>query len=196
MFLPLIFAKNRAFMKRFFTLLCLMGSVTLFAQKGSETERPAFPIDEETKLVTYTDVIQVPGVVKDSLYNVAMEWMKKFYKSPSQAIKSQSQEEGVIEVKHQFQLTRKEKGQEVKAAMIEYDMTLQFRDGRFKYSVTKLRVQGPSYFGVEKWINEEQYAKDENVTSYLLQIEQFMTKLTESLDSELRPAAPKKEEEW
>lgn len=173
-----------------------MASLSLFAQKGEETARPAFPIDETSKLVTYTDVIQVPGVVKDSLYTVAMEWMKKFYKSPSQAIKSQSQEEGVIEIKHQFQLTRDDKGQQVKAAMIEYDMTLQFRDGRFKYTVTKLRVQGPSYFGVEKWINEEQYAKDEDVTSYLLQIEEFMVKLTESLDSELRPEAPKKEEEW
>ena len=176
--------------------MVFMASVSLFAQKGEEVARPAFPIDETTKLVTYTDVIQVPGVVKDSLYNVAMEWMKSFYKSPSQAIKSQSKEEGVIEIKHQFQLTREEKGQTVKAAMIEYDMTLQFRDGRFKYTVTKLRVQGPSYFGVEKWINEEEYAKDANVTSYLVQIEDFMVTLTESLDSELRPAAPQKEEEW
>lgn len=183
-------------MKRFLSLVAFLGSVSLFAQKGDATERPAFPIDEESKLVTYTDVIQVPGVVKDSLYNVAMEWMKEFYVSPSQAIKSQSKEDGVIEIKHQFQLTRTEKGQKVKAAMIEYDMTLQFRDGRFKYTVTKLRVQGPSYFGIEKWINEEQYAKDENVTSYLVQIEEFMLKLTDSLDSELRPEAPKKEEEW
>ena len=183
-------------MKKFLTVVCLLGSVAMYAQKGSEVERPSFPIDDETKLVVYTDVIQVPGVVKDSLYNVAMEWMKVFYKSPSQAIKSQSKEDGVIEIKHQFQLTRKDKGQEVKAAVIEYDMTLQFRDGRFKYTVTKLRVQGPSYFGVEKWINEEQYAKDEAITGYLVQIEEFMNKLTGSLDSELRPAAPKKEEEW
>lgn len=183
-------------MKKFLTAICLMGSIAVYAQKGSTVERPAFPMDEETKLVTYTDVIQVPGVLKDSLYNVSMQWMKKFYASPSQAIKSQSKEDGVVEIKHQFQLTRKDKGQEVKSGMIEYDLTLQFRDGRFKYTVTKLRLQGPSYFGIEKWINEEQYAKDENITGYLLQIEQFMTKLTESLDSELRPAEIKKEEEW
>lgn len=183
-------------MKKFLAVICMLGSVAVYAQKGNTEERPSFPIDDETKLVTYTDVIQVPGVLKDSLYNVAMEWMKEFYKSPSQAIKSQSKEDGVIEIKHQFQLTRTDKGQTVKAAVIEYDMTLQFRDGRFKYTVTKLRVQGPSYFGVEKWINEEQYAKDESITGYLTQIEEFMNKLTGSLDSELRPAAPKKEEEW
>ena len=183
-------------MRKFLTIVCLMGSVAAFAQKGEKVERPAFPVDEETKLVTYTDVIQVPGITKDSLYNVAMEWMKKFYKSPSQAIKSQSKEDGVIEIKHQFQLTRDEKGQTVKAAQINYYLTLQFRDGRFKYTITKIHVEGPSYFGIEKWINEENFAKDENVTGYLVQIEDFMNKLTESLDSELRPAAPKKEEEW
>jgi len=183
-------------MKKLLILAGLLGTMTAFAQKGNEVERPAFPIDEESKLVTYTDVIQVPGVLKDSLYDVAMEWMKKFYKSPSQAIKSQSKEEGVIEIKHQFQLTRTDKGQVVKAALINYYLTLQFRDGRFKYTVTKIHVDGPSYLGVEKWINEEQFAKDETITGYLVQIEDFMNKLTASLDAELRPAVPKQEEEW
>ena len=54
-------------MKKISLIFVLFLSVGLFAQKASDIEIPYFPIDEETKLVTYTDVIQVPGVLKDSL---------------------------------------------------------------------------------------------------------------------------------
>ncbi len=183
-------------MKKFvFIAFTLFGTVA-FAQKNADQEIPYFPVDDETKLVTYTDVIQVPGVLKDSLYNVALDWMKKFYKSPSQAIKSQSREEGVIEIKHQFQITRKDKGQEVKAGTINYYLTLQFRDGRFKYTITKVNLESTSYFGIEKWINEEVYKKDDNVPGYLQQIDTFMMALIASMEEDVKPAAPKKEEEW
>lgn len=182
-------------MKKLLFLLLVLSGTTVFAQK-SDDEIPYFPVDDETHLVTYTEVIQVPGVLKDSLYNVAMDWMKKFYKSPSQAIKSQSKEDGVIEIKHQFQIIRKDHGQEVKAGTINYYLTLQFRDGRFKYTITKINLEAGSYFGIEKWLNEEQYKKDENVPGYLQQIDKFMQDLVTSLETELHPEAPKKEEEW
>lgn len=182
-------------MKKLLLIVAIVAGYAANAQK-SELTVPFFPIDEETKLVTYTDVIQVPGVVTDSLYNVAMAWMKTFYASPSQAIKSQSKEEGIIEIKHQFQLTRKDKGQVVKAGQINYYLTLQFRDGRFKYTVTKINLQGASYYGIENWINDEKFAKDETTVGYLVQIDEFMQKLVGSLETEVRPAAPKKEEDW
>ncbi len=183
-------------MKKINLIFVLFLSVGTYAQKASEVEIPYFPIDEESKLVTYTDVIQVPGVLKDSLYDVAMAWMKIYYKSPSQAIKSQSKEEGVIDIRHQFYVTRKDKNQEVKAGLINYYLTLQFRDGRFKYTITKVNLESTSYFGIEKWLNEEPYKKDENVPGYLVQIDKFMMDLISSMESEVKPVVPKKEEEW
>lgn len=183
-------------MKKISLIFVLFLSAGLFAQKASDIEIPYFPIDEETKLVTYTDVIQVPGVLKDSLYDVALAWMKIYYKSPSQVIKSQSKEEGMIDIRHQFYVTRKDKNQEVKAGLINYYLTLQFRDGRFKYTITKVNLEGNSYFGIEKWLNEEAYKKDEYVPGYLVQIDKFMMDLIASMESEVRPVAPKKEEDW
>lgn len=183
-------------MKKICLVFSLFLGVTAFAQKQSDIEIPYFPVDEDSKLVTYTDVIQVPGVLKDSLYDVAQAWMKIFYKSPSQVIKSQSKEEGMIDIRHQFQITRKDKNQEVKAGLINYYLTLQFRDGRFKYTITKINLESTSYFGIEKWLNEEQYKKDDNVPGYLVQIDKFMMDLITSMESEVRPVAPKKEEDW
>ncbi len=183
-------------MKKLLLVIAVITGFAATAQKAAELEVPYFPVDETSKLVTYTDVIQVPGIATDSLYNVAMAWMKTFYVSPSQAIKSQSKEEGIIEIKHQFQITRKEKNQEVKSGQINYYLTLQFRDGRFKYTVTKINVQGNSYFGIEKWINEEQFKKDETVIGYLIQIDKFMQDLVLSLETEVKPVVAPKEEEW
>lgn len=182
-------------MKKIFFLFAIVASINVYSQK-STIETPYFPVDEETKLVTYTDVIQVPGVLKDSLYDVAMAWMKIFYKSPSQVIKSQSKEEGTIDIRHQFYLTRKDKNTEVKAGLINYYLTLQFRDGRFKYTITKLNLDGNSYYGIENWINDEQFKKDETTQAYLIQIDKFMMDLIASMESEVKPVVQKKEEDW
>lgn len=183
-------------MKKIVIALAFMAGYAAQAQKSADLEVPYFPIDEKTQLVTYSDVIQVPGIETDSLYNVAMAWMKTFYVSPSQAIKSQNKEEGIIEIKHQFQITRKDKNQDVKAGLINYYLTLQFRDGRFKYTITKVNLQGNSYFGIENWINDEQFKKDETITGYLIQIDKFMQDLTTSLENEVKPVVKDKEDEW
>ncbi|MEZ5015116.1 MAG: DUF4468 domain-containing protein [Chitinophagales bacterium] len=155
-----------------------------------------FPINEDTKLVAYEEVVQVPGLSADSLYSLTLEWMKTFYKSPSQAIKSQSREEGTIEIKNSFYLTRDVKGTASKAALINYYLTLQFRDGRFKYSITKINVDGNSYFGIERWINEEQFKKDKTTIDYLQQIDTHMRSSTESMENGIQPNVEKKEDAW
>jgi hypothetical protein len=67
---------------------------------------------------------------------------------------------------------------------------------RFKYTVTKINLQGASYYGIENWINDEKFSKDETTVGYLVQIDEFMQKLVGSLETEVKPAAPKKEEDW
>jgi hypothetical protein len=182
-------------MKKLLLLVAIVAGYTANAQK-SELTVPFFPIDEETKLVTYTDVIQVPGVVTDSLYNVAMAWMKTFYTSPSQAIKSQSKEEGIIEIKHQFQLTRKDKGQVVKAGQINYYLTYNSEMDDLSTRLPKLIYRAPLTMVLKTGLTMRNSAKDETTVGYLIQIDEFMQKLVGSLETEVKPAAPKKEEDW
>lgn len=183
-------------MKKISFIIALFIAISASAQKTAEATMPSFPVDDETGLVTYTEVIQVPGVSNDSLYNLAMKWIKDFYKMPSQVIKSQDQAEGKIEIFHGFQVTRTEKNQTMKAGLIHYYLTLQFRDGRFKYTITKINLEGTKYFGIENWINDEKYAEDEYVPGYLTQIDEFMTRLIDSIDSDIRPKVKKEEEDW
>jgi len=183
-------------MKKLSFILALFVCTATFAQKNAATVIPSFPVDDETGLVTYTSVIQVPGITNDSLYNLAMAWMKTFYKSPSQVIKTQDKEAGMIDIRHSFQITRTEKNQPVKAGLINYYLTLQFRDGRFKYTVTKINLEAGTYFGIERWINEEQFQEDEYVPGYLTQIDEFMMNLTGSIETGIKPIAPKKEDDW
>lgn len=183
-------------MKKLSLVFALFIAIGASAQKNEETAIPYFPVNEETNLVTYTDVIQVPGVSDDSLYALAMKWIKVYYKMPSQVIKSEDKAAGRIEIFHAFNLTRTEKNQEMKAGLIRYYLTLQFKDGRFKYTITKINLDGTTYFGIEKWINDPKYLEDENVPGYLTQIETFMNELIASIESEIRPKAVSKEEDW
>jgi hypothetical protein len=80
--------------------------------------------------------------------------------------------------------------------MIRYSCKLQFRDGRFKYTITKINLDGTTYFGIENWINDEKYLEDEHVPGYLTQIDAFMMELIASIESEIRPKAVKEEDDW
>jgi hypothetical protein len=190
------FTKHKFDMKSRLLVFALLASISLSAQKNEEEALPYFPVEEETGLVTYTDVIQVPGISNDSLYNLAMKWIAVYYKMPGQVIRSQDKEAGVIDIYHGFHIMRTEKNQTMKSGMIRYSCKLQFRDGRFKYTITKINLDGTTYFGIENWINDEKYLEDEHVPGYLTQIDAFMMELIASIESEIRPKAVKEEDDW
>ena len=73
-------------MKRSILIVLLLSVVTLgFAQKKTTTPPPDMPIDNNTQLITYQDVVQVDASAKD-LYDRALKWAKSFYHNPSEVI--------------------------------------------------------------------------------------------------------------
>lgn len=176
----------------------LLSCISAGAQNGKskDWDIPYFPIDSTTGLVTYTDVVKVDGVPADSLYDLALAWMKTFYKSPSEVIKTADRDNGLLDIRHSFYVTRDDKGQTVKAGLINYYLTLQFRDGRWKYTITKVNLEAPAYFGIEKWINDEKYRADKNVPGYLDQIDRFMDDLITKMTAGIQPPPPPKKDDW
>ena len=56
----------------------VIGTATINAQQAA-VQTPKMPIDEVTNLITYTDVVEEPGMNKDTLYNRALRWTKVFF---------------------------------------------------------------------------------------------------------------------
>ena len=89
-----------------FLIIGLQGGM-LLAQAPAEAK---MPVDEVSKLITYTDVVDEPGMNKDTTYNRGMRWFKTFFKNPNQAIKSTDAEARTIDGGYRFSIQRPEPG--------------------------------------------------------------------------------------
>ncbi|HQQ20876.1 MAG TPA: hypothetical protein PK471_03105, partial [Bacteroidales bacterium] len=69
--------------KAFLLLLISLFSISVFAQKEGTYSVPDLPIDEDTKLVTYRDVVREKGTPQE-LYDRAMDWIKAYYKNTNE----------------------------------------------------------------------------------------------------------------
>lgn len=54
------------------------------------------------------------------------------------------------------------KGVETKVATIQYSLFLNFKDGKYKYSITKINEYATSYQGIEQWNHKLPQGKGAN----------------------------------
>src|SRR5512133_1402935 len=66
-------------------------------------EAVVLPIDPDTKMATYQEVVQEKGTA-DELYIRAIEWINSFYKNPADVTRVRNRESGVIELLHRFEI--------------------------------------------------------------------------------------------
>ena len=81
-----------------FTFSILIGiTLSLNAQKKNEVvfEKPEIPVDELSKKITYTKVVEATGS-KDELYRKALSWYNNYYKNPTEVIREKDPVEGKI----------------------------------------------------------------------------------------------------
>ena len=118
-------------MKRF-TFLVLLLSVAMmgFAQKKTTPPPPDMPLDNNTQLITYQDVVQVDATAK-VLYDRALKWAKSFYHNPSEVIRSQDPTNYVLKMRSSVRIYSHQKdGTKITKNVVYYNFTLQCREGR------------------------------------------------------------------
>jgi hypothetical protein len=69
-------------------------SVSLFSQ---------VPIDEETGLITYQEVVEEEGT-KQEYFNRAIGWINSYYKNPVDVTKTRDPQSGIIKGIHRFKI--------------------------------------------------------------------------------------------
>jgi hypothetical protein len=158
---------------------------------------PNFPIDEVTEMVTYSDVVEVEGVTANDLYDLALEWINDYYKNSSSVMQVKDKENGVLEGKHSFYVMKDVNGSQVKGDLIKYMFTIRVRDGRYKYTITKINVQKSAYYGIENWIQDEDKISDIEIQESLEQISVFfLESYIPSMFEGIQPKKEHKEEDW
>lgn len=178
-------------------LVALMTSLTAVAQKNKEIQWPDMPRDNDSELITYTDVIKVDGVNADALYDRAMKWINDHYKNPAEKLRKQDKENGEIELFIRYRIYNKDKkgNQASSAGLVQYTLKLMFKNGRYKYTFTDFNLQQTSYFAIEQWFDETADTADKHA-DYLTQVHEEIGREKEALVTGLADDGKKAEDDW
>jgi hypothetical protein len=100
------------------------------------------PVDETTKRITYSEVVEVPGSNKDDLYTRAEQWFAKTYASGNDVVQFKDREAGKIIGKARLVILHTMQPRD-----ILYTITLEVKDGRYRYTLTDFYID---------WINHRE----------------------------------------
>jgi len=182
--------------KVLFTSLIALSFISfnqIFAQEVVNT--PNLPIDADSKKIIYRDVVEENGD-PGYLYNKAMEWFNYYYPSPTSIFSIQDRVNGKIEGTGRMGIyNNDEKGNKVNAGLIVYSIRIEFKENRYRYTLTDFNLKGSSRFPIEKWLNKEDPAYNPQWDNYLYQVDTTMQRLTSTLIEKMKPVE-EKTDEW
>lgn len=179
------------------SILVIVASALLLSGLHVKAQNPLvkMPVDPETKLITYKDVVTVAGTPAE-LFNRAIEWINKQYKNPADATKVRDQASGIIEIVHRIEITRIEQGATLMAGRVDYSMKLEMKEGRFRYTITNFNMKDISRQPLERYMDKKDKSYIPAWDDYLKQVDDFTRNMIESLKHSMQPPAEKKPDTW
>lgn len=181
--------------------MMLIASITTgaFAQKKKdELSWPAMELDSKTNLITYSEVPEVASVSAGDLYDRAMKWGNDHYKNFAEKLRKQDKEAGEMEIFARFPFyAYDKKGVKTtsRQGLAQYTLTILFKDGRYKYTVTDLNFKASSYQPLEAWLDRED-PNAENHSYYLTDIDAEIRETIKSMKDALASGGDKSEDDW
>lgn len=98
---------------------------------------PAAVNAQESTPISFSEVVKVDSVNKDELFNRARSWFNKSFRSSKDVLNINDKETGALSGKGLMQYYSKIfMGSEATRGVIRFTVTIQVKDGRYKYSIT------------------------------------------------------------
>lgn len=179
-------------------LMCLLLPGVTLAQKGkSEVAVPKMPVDESTGLITYAATEQVTGS-RAELFNRALGWANGFYKNPNEVIREKDAAAGRLVIKGRYRISNEpdKKGVATQAGNVMYTLTMEFKDGRYRYTISNFNWQQTSAFPIERWMETDSPSYTKNYPYYLVQTDDTMRELEKNLKKAMATAEKAKSSDW
>ena len=179
-------------MKKLLFSLLMVSMVNIgFSQKAPP---PDLPINEDTKLVTYQEVVGQKGSPQE-LYDRAMIWVKKFYKNTGEVIKKSNREDGIIEMRSSVRIYSILKdGSRAPRNNVYYNFRLECRQDRYRYTITDFNERAAAAAPIEVWLDKTHPKWYSGQFEYLNQIDEQINELIKSLEEGMYPVIEKKDE--
>lgn len=171
------------------SVICLCLTLSASGQKKGEPVDLSFiPISEQTKRITYQDVVPMksePAV----LYDRAFEWVNHFFQNPTKVIQTADKEKGVIVCRSNMKIhTLAKDGKTfVMAGIVTYELRIEARDGRYRYTITNFTCKnGAVTQACEQWLDNSKPEWTPVRYNHLTEIDTHMKTLIESLEEGMR----------
>jgi hypothetical protein len=121
-------------MSKIITSLILIISLTTFGQETKEQKKLSKYFNLEDGRVIYTDVIEITGASKDSLYFKVKNWFVESYNSSNDVIQLDDENRGQITGKGVFTINHL-----VGIAYIHHMIKIEVKEGRYKYTISNFK---------------------------------------------------------
>lgn len=171
-------------------LCCVLGlSSALFAQTSG------IPVDPDSKKILYRGVVDQEGTAF-YLYDKAIEWFGSYYPNPQAVYTVQDKVNGKVEGVARLKVYYKDEksGVRMEGPMLQYLIKIEFKENKYRYTVTDFRLRNASGQALEKWFNKSDPSYTPAWDSYLYQVDTTMIRLQSTLKEKMKPTVVKKDE--
>lgn len=181
----------------FLLLMAVAATLSVSAQKNKEIQWPDLPVDAESELITYTEVVSVDGVSAGDLYDRFMKWFNAEFKNPAEKLRKNDKEAGEVEafLRHRIYNKDKKGEQASEAGLAQFTLKVMFKDGRYKYTVTDLNHKRMSYFALEQWMDKEDEMAEKHA-DYLTQVDTEIRRMIDAMIKGVADSGDKPKDDW
>ena len=176
-------------------LLLLLGTGRFNAFSQPQTPAGSLPLDPDSKKIMYRGVIDQAGTPA-YLYDRAIEWFGFYYVNAQSVYSVQDKVNGKIEGIGRMKIyyTDEKEGMRRDGGLILYQIKLELKENKYRYTLTDFNLKATSKFPIEKWMDKTDPAYNPNWDSYLYQVDTTMQSLVKNLKEGMKPKVIKKDE--
>lgn len=181
-------------LNKFCSVVLVMVAANAFGQQSAN-----LPVDDDSKLITYKKVVDLPGTTKTDLYNRAWMWAHSFYKNPGDVIREKDSVAGKMICKARFKIKNqpdKKTQVQTDAGDVQYTLTLDFKEGKYRYTLSNIGWQTKSAFPAEKWMDKTSQSYTPDWDFYLQQTSENAKSILASLEKGMATPPKVKKDDW
>lgn len=174
-------------------LVLILWAIPLIARPQLQSYN--LPVDQDSKKIMFREVVDEAGSPA-YLYDKAIEWFGYYYPNAQSVFTVQSKENGKIEGLGRMKIYYKDEASGVRrdGGLIQYQIKIELKDNRYRYTLTDFNLKGASRNPIEKWMNKSDPAYNTNWDSFLYQVDTTMQRLISTLKVKMKPTVVKKDE--
>jgi hypothetical protein len=168
--------------------------ILLFIFSFSFSQTLSIPVDEDTGLITWKEVVSESGS-KDALYKRCIEWINSQYKNAQEVTRVRDPEDGKITIQHRIRMVDVlQDGAEQNAnTVVAYVLRIEFKENRYRYTFTDFTMVASSKFPLERWLNPNDPSYMPKYEGYLVQVDKAVHDIIRSLKQGMKEKVVKED---